>query len=472
MDIFRTKSAEDMAETSEHSQLKKNLTAWDLAMFGIGSVVGVGVFVATGKGALEAGPGVILSYIIAGICCGFCALTYSELAAMFPVAGSTYSYTYVAFGELIAWIVGWDLMLEYLVAGSAVASGWSGAFNGLVKTIGINLPNALTNAPISDTSGVFALTGCILDLPAVLISFFVTWLLFVGIKESARFNNVIVALKLAVIVLFIALGASHVKLSNLVPMMPNGWTGVMSGAAIIFFSYIGFDAVSTAAEETKNPKRDVPLGLMICLGTATVLYILCALVLTGIVPWKEIDVQNALPASLTRIGIHWGSALVATGAIVGMVSTLLVTVYGQIRIFMVMSRDGLLPKAFSTIHPVHQTPHICTWITGVVTAAIAGLLPLNAILELANIGTLFAFVLVSVGVVVLRRTKPNIERKFKCPGVPYTPLITVAYCLYLMYFLPIMTWIRFSVWLAIGLALYFVYGASHSALANRTPGRA
>ena len=467
MDLFRTKSAEEMAEAHEHTLLKKNLTAWDLAAFGIGSVVGVGVFVATGQGALLAGPGVIISYIIAGVCCGFCALTYSELAAMFPVAGSTYSYCYVAFGEIVAWIIGWDLMLEYLVSASAVASGWSGAFIGLLKQYHVPIPECLIKAPISDTGGVFAWTGGIVDLPAVLVTLFVTWLLFIGIKESARFNNVIVVLKLVVIGLFIGLGASHVKLTNLTPLMPNGWSGVMAGAAIIFFSYIGFDAVSTAAEETRDPKRDVPLGLLICLGTATMLYILCALVLTGVVPWQKIDVQNALPDALRQIGIHWGSALVATGAIVGMVSTLLVTVYGQIRIFMVMARDGLLSKSFSSIHPTHRTPHVCTWITGIATSIIAGVLPINAILELCNIGTLFAFVLVSVGVIVLRRTKPDIERKFRCPGVPFTPLLTIAYCLYLMRYLPTMTWVRFGIWLAVGLAFYFAYGLRHSELRSR-----
>ncbi|MGZ4886807.1 MAG: amino acid permease, partial [Candidatus Aminicenantales bacterium] len=259
----------------------------------------------------------------------------------------------------------------------------------------------------------------------------------------------------------------HVSLANLQPMMPFGWKGVMAGAAIIFFAYIGFDAVSTAAEETKNPKKDVPLGLMLCLGVVIILYVSVAFVLTGIVPYKLIDVGNALPAALARIGIQWGGAIVATGAIIGMISTLLVTLYGQIRIFMVMARDGLLPAGFARVHPVHKTPHICTWITGVATAVIAGLFPLPMIIDLCNIGTLFAFVLVSVGVIVLRKTRPEVERKFKTPGVPFTPLITVGFCFYLMYSLPKITWIRFGIWLLVGLLIYFLYSVHHSKLQAR-----
>jgi APA family basic amino acid/polyamine antiporter len=455
MNIWLTKSPAEIFDASEHTQLKKNLTALDLAALGIGSVVGTGIFVATGQGAQLAGPGILLSFIIAAITCGFCALTYSELACMFPVAGSTYSYTYVAFGEVIAWIIGWDLMLEYLVAASAVASGWSSTFIGLIQSAGVKLPKALVTTPLQ---------GGIIDLPAVIITLLITWILFVGVRESAKFNNIIVLVKIVVILLFIFLGASHVNLSNLKPMMPFGWKGVMAGAAIIFFAYIGFDAVSTAAEETKNPKRDVPRGLMICLGVVIVLYVAVAFVLTGIVPYKEIDVGNALPSALGRIGIRWGGALVATGAIIGMISTLLVTLYGQVRIFMVMARDGLLPAPFAKVHPKHMTPHICTWITGVVTALIAGIFPLPMIIDLCNIGTLFAFVLVSIGVVVLRKTRPEVERRFRTPGVPFTPMITVAFCFYLMYSLPTITWIRFGIWMLAGLAIYFMYGVRHSKL--------
>jgi len=453
MNIWATKSPQQINEAASNTELKKSLRAVDLAALGIGSVVGTGIFVATGQGSQLAGPGIIISFIIAALTCGLCALTYSELACMFPVAGSTYSYSYVAFGEVIAWVIGWDLMLEYLVSASAVASGWSSTFIGLLQTMGIKLPKAISLTPLS---------GGIIDLPAVMITMLITWILYIGIKESARTNNIIVVIKLAVILLFIFLGVSHVDFANFKPLAPFGWKGIMAGAAIIFFAYIGFDAVSTAAEETANPKRDVPIGLMMCLGTVIVLYVAVAFVLTGMVPFKQIDVGNALPAALSRIGIHWGGALVATGAIIGMISTLLITVYGQIRIFMVMSRDGLLPKAFSKIHPVHKTPALCTWITGGLTALIAGLFPLPMIIDLCNIGTLFAFILVAVGVIVLRKTRPEVERRFRTPGVPFTPLLTVGFCLYLMASLQVVTWIRFGAWLAAGLVIYFAYSVKHS----------
>jgi APA family basic amino acid/polyamine antiporter len=455
LSIWATKTPQQINEASDHTELRKNLRAIDLAALGIGSVVGTGIFVATGQGAHLAGPGVLLSFILAALTCVFCALTYSELATMFPVAGSTYSYSYVAFGEVIAWVIGWDLMLEYLVAASAVASGWSTTFIGLIQTAGVKLPKAVTTTPLA---------GGVVDLPAIIITLFITWILYVGIKESAKINNIIVLVKIAVILLFVVLGVSHINFANLKHFLPYGIGGVGRAAAIIFFAYIGFDAVSTAAEETKNPKKDVPLGIIICLGVIIVLYVAVAIVLTGMVPFKEIDVGNALPAALGRIGIHWGGALVATGAIIGMISTLLVTVYGQVRIFMVMARDGLLPPAFSRVHPIHKTPHLCTWITGILTAAIAGLFPLPMIIELCNIGTLFAFILVSLGVIVLRKTRPEVERKFKTPGVPFTPLITVAACFYLIYKLPVLTWLRFAAWLLIGLALYFAYGFRHSRL--------
>jgi len=458
MNLWVKKRPEDLQEASEHTQLRKSLRAVDLAALGIGSVVGTGIFVATGQGAHLAGPGVLLSFIIAALTAGLCALTYSELASMFPVAGSTYSYSYAAFGEVIAWIIGWDLMLEYLVSGSAVASGWSTTFIGLLKNLGIKLPKALALTPLA---------GGVVDLPAVLITLLITWILYLGIRESSITNNIIVVLKVGVIVLFIALGIGHVNLNNLTPFAPFGWKGIMAGAAIIFFAYIGFDAVSTAAEETINPKKDVPLGLMLCLAVVIILYVGVAFVLTGLVPYQEIDIGNALPAALARIGIRWGGALVATGGIVGMISTLLITVYGQVRIFMVMARDGLLPEIFSRVHPKHRTPAICTWITGGLTAFIAGFFPLSVIIELCNIGTLFAFILVSIGVIVLRHTQPQVERKFRTPLVPFTPLITIGFCLYLMLSLPALTWLRFSAWLAAGLIIYFIYGVHHSKLQNR-----
>ncbi|MBZ9634306.1 amino acid permease [Clostridium sp. FP1] len=455
MDIWKKKTLGQMLDAAEKSDLKKNLTAVDLAALGIGAVVGTGIFVSTGVGAHLAGPAVVLSFIVAAIVSGLCALSYAELATMFPVAGSTYSYSYVAFGEIVAWTIGWDLMLEYLVSSAAVASGWSGTFVGLLKSAGFTLPIAITRTPMA---------GGIIDLPAVAIVVFVTWILFEGIKESKKLNNLIVLIKVGVIILFIILGVFHVSVANYKPFAPFGWKGVMAGASIIFFAFIGFDAVSTAAEETINPKRDVPRGLAICLGVVIVLYVTVAVVITGMVPYKEISLNNAVPGALERFGITWGAALVGTGAVVGMISTLIVMLYGQIRIFMVMSRDGLLPKVFSHVHPVHKTPNRCTIITGSLAAMMAGFLPLDLIIQLCNIGTLFAFVLVSIGVIVLRKTMPNVERKFKCPWVPLIPILTTLTCIYLMSALPVITWICFTIWLAIGILIYLMYGRYHSEL--------
>ncbi|HEY8890686.1 MAG TPA: amino acid permease [Clostridium sp.] len=458
--MWKKKSLKMELHAAKKTDLKKNLTSTDLAALGIGAVLGTGIFVSTGVGAHMAGPAVVLSFIVAAITSGLCALTYAELATMFPVAGSTYTYSYIAFGEIIAWIIGWDLMLEYLVSSAAVASGWSGTFVGLLKSAGVTLPSIITKGPSS---------GGIVDLPAILIVALVTWILFVGIKESAKLNNVIVLIKIGVIILFIVLGVFHISVANYKPFAPFGWKGVMAGASIMFFAYIGFDAVSTAAEETINPKRDVPRGLAICLGVVIVLYVTVAVVITGMVPFKAISQNNAIPDALTRFGINWGAALVGTGAVIGMISTLLVMLYGQIRVFMVMARDGLLPKVFSEVHPVHKTPTLCTIITGCIAAVMAGFLPLQEIIKLCNIGTLFAFVLVSIGVIVLRKTMPDAERKFKCPWVPFIPILTILACFYLMSALPIVTWIRFIIWLLIGLAIYLLYGRHHSILQHSKP---
>lgn len=455
MNLFRKKSIDDFKISAKKSHLKKGLNYIDLACLGIGSVVGTGVFVSTGQGAKLAGPAVIISFIVAAITSALCALTYSELATMFPVAGSTYSYCYVAFGEIIAWIIGWNLMLEYLVSGSAVASGWSSTFVDILKSCGINLPNLLTNSPFS---------GGIMDLPSILIVAIITWILYMGVTQSSRINTIIVFIKIFVILVFIFIGITHINPINYHPFAPYGIKGIMSGAAIIFFAFIGFDSVSTAAEETSNPYRDVPIGLAICLGTTIVLYIAVACILTGMVPFKLIDVNNALPNALAKVGINWGSALVGMGAVIGMISTILVILYGQIRIFMVMARDGLLPKSFANINDKHRTPGICTIVTGIITALICGFFPLNIIIELCNIGTLSAFIFVSIGIIVLRKTMPDMPRKFKCPGVPLTPILTILFCIYLMISLPLVTWIRFIIWTGVGLILYFLYGINHSVL--------
>lgn len=455
MSIWKKKSIEQVLEAVEKTSLKKNLTAKDIGALGIGAVVGVGIFVATGEGAHAAGPAVIVSFFLAAIVACFCGLCYSELATMFPVAGSTYSYAYITFGEIVAMFIGWCLTAEYLVACSAVASGWSGTFLGILKNVNIVLPKMLTASPSN---------GGIVDLPAILIISAITALLCYGMRESAKVNNIIVTIKILIILLFVGLGAAHINVSNYKPFNPFGWKGVFAGTATIFFSYIGFDAISTSAEEAKNPKRDIPLGLIMCLTVVSILYISVAFVLTGLVPFKEIISENAVPGALSRVGIYWGSSLVGVGAIIGMMSTLLVVLYGQVRVFMVMSRDGLLPKFFSKIHPVHKTPYISTILTGAVAAIIAGFLPLDIIVQFLSIGTLLGFIVVSLSVIVLRVTKPDFPRVFKCPGVPIIPIITIVCCIALLSRLHKKTWIGFLVWIAIGLIVYFTYGRKHSLL--------
>lgn len=446
-----------MMDSAEKSHLSKNLKAIDIAALGIGAVVGMGIFVATGSGAHMAGPAIAVSFILAAIVAALCGLCYCELATMFPVSGSTYAYAYITFGEFIAMIIGWCLTSEYLVACSAVASGWSGTLVGILENMGITLPLALTNSPAN---------GGFVDLPAVIITLLITYLLFYGMKESSRINDILVFLKIGIILLFIILGVTHIDFANYKPFAPKGMSGIFAGSASIFFSYIGFDAISTTAEETKNPNRDVPRGLIICLSVVAILYVAVALVLTGMVPYTEIVSENAVPAALARIGITWGSELVGIGAILGMISTLIAMLYGQIRIFMSMSRDGLIPKGFSKIHHKHNTPYVSTIISGFTAAIIAGFLPLDIIIEFLSTGTLMSFIVVSLAVIVLRKTKPEMKRSFKCPGVPYTPIITIICCLALLSRLKLVTWIGFTIWLAIGIVFYFIYGRKHSVLNN------
>lgn len=459
MNIFRKKSLESMLTSAKKTHLTKNLKAKDIAALGIGAVVGVGIFVATGTGAHMAGPAIIISFILAAIVACLCGLSYCELATMFPVAGSTYSYAYITFGEFIAMIIGWCLTAEYLVACSAVASGWSGTLIGILKTAGINLPKAIIASPSK---------GGILDLPAVLITLSLTYMLYYGMKESSRVNNIIVCVKVAIILLFLALGFTHINFANYKPFMPHGFNGVFLGASTVFFSYIGFDAISTTAEEAENPSRDVSRGLIACLIVVSILYISVAFVLTGMVPYKEIISENAVPGALARVGIKWGSALVGVGAILGMISTMIAVLYGQIRVFMVMSRDGLIPKAISKIHPKHNTPYVATLLTGITAAIIAGVLPLDIIVEFLSVGTLISFSSVSIAVIVLRYRMPNFERKFKCPGVPFTPIVTLIACIFLLKTLRAVTWFGFLIWLGIGLIVYFTYGVRHSTLQNQS----
>ena len=457
--LFRKKSIEQLlSETQGKASLKKTLGALDLTMLGIGAIIGTGIFVLTGVAAAKyAGPGLVLSFVISGIACAFAALVYAEFSSSVPVAGSAYTYSYVSLGEFMAWIIGWDLMLEYLLAASTVAIGWSGYFQMLLNGFGIYLPAWASGA-------VGSAPGALFNLPAVVIALLITLLLSLGVKEAARFNNIIVFVKLAVVVLFIIIGVWYVKPANWTPFLPFGFKGVMGGAAIVFFAYIGFDAVSTAAEEVVNPKRDMPIGIIASLVVCTVLYIIVSLILTGIVPYKLLDVAAPVAFALHYIHQDWAAGIISLGAMGGITTVLLVMLYGQTRVFFAMSRDGLLPKVFSSVHPKYKTPFLSTWITGIVVAVIAGITPINTVAELVNIGTLSAFVFVSVGVIVLRKTQPNLRRSFRVPWVPLVPILAALFCLILMAQLPLITWIRFVVWLVIGLIIYFSYGIRHSVL--------
>ena len=460
---FRTKTIQKLMEcTGGENALKKVLSPLDLTLMGIGAIIGTGIFVITGVVAANySGPALVISFIISGTVCAFAALCYAEFASMVPVAGSAYTYGYASLGEIWAWIIGWDLILEYSVSIAAVAIGWSGYMTSLAAGIGITVPAAIVNPP--------GVAGGIVNLPAIIIILLITCVLVIGVKESARVNTVIVLVKLVVILLFLYLAFGHIRPVNWVPFMPFGWSGVIAGAAIVFFAYIGFDAVSTAAEEVKNPQRDVPIGILSSLAISTVLYIAVSAVLTGIVPYTAFATTSAPVAfALGEIGIFWGSALVSVGAICGITSVLLVLLYGQTRIFFAMSRDGLLPPVFREIHPVFRTPIKVTILVGAVTAILASLLPLTTIAELVNIGTLAAFIIVSFGVIVLRRTQPDIPRPFRCPLVPLVPALCVISCLYLIVALPTLTHLRFVIWLAIGLVIYFLYSRHHSRINEDT----
>ncbi|HUA32337.1 MAG TPA: amino acid permease [Candidatus Binataceae bacterium] len=450
-----------MADAESHSGgLKRALGAIDLTALGIGAIVGAGIFVLTGVAAARySGPAVVLSFVVSGFACAMAALCYAEFAAMIPVAGSAYSYSYATMGELVAWIIGWDLVLEYAVGASAVASGWSGYLLTILDGLGIHLPVALTHAPGSVAGGV-------VDLPALLIVFVISGVLYIGISESARLNSFIVGIKLFVIGIVIVVGAFYVKPANWSPFAPMGWSGVMKGAAVIFFAYIGFDAVSTAAEEVVNPQRDLPRGILGSLFVCTTLYILVAAVLTGMVPAKIIDIKAPLASAFVLRGLNFVSGVISLGAVAGLTSVLLVLLLGQSRIFFAVSRDGLLPPAFSKIHPRFRTPYIPTVITGVAVGVTAAFLPIQEIAELANIGTLFAFVLVCFGVWILRHIEPTLKRPFHTPLVPLVPILGVLCCGYLMSSLPEVTWIRFVLWLAIGLVIYLSYGRYHSRVAR------
>lgn len=494
--LFRTKSIEALvaASNEEGKRLDRTLGAWSLMALGIGAVIGSGIFILTGTAAAGevrsfhsllhvpildlimnganssftigrpgAGPGVALSFLLTAIACGFAALCYAEMACCIPVAGSAYTYAYATMGEFIAWLIGWNLILEYAVSNMAVAVGFSAYFNDILDSIfGWHLPKQLSEPMIVGGQ----LTGSWFNLPAFLILMLLTWVLTYGIKESARTNNIMVLVKLGAIAIFVIGAGRAVSTHHWHPFLPNGMSGVLTGAAIVFFTYIGFDSVSTAAEECRNPQRDLPIGIIGTLLVCSSLYIAVALVLTGIAPWQSLNNAAPVAEALKNLNMNTVREWVGVGAIVGMLSSLLVFQYGQARVWFAMSRDGLLPRFFSKIHPKHHTPHVSTWIAGFAVGIPSGVWDIGTFADLSNIGTLFAFTIVSAGVLVLRRTQPDRPRSFRVPFGPLFPLLSIASCLILMMALPLETWVRFFFWSAIGIAIYFVFGKKNSTLAN------
>jgi APA family basic amino acid/polyamine antiporter len=468
MTLFTRKPVQDLISEANTGTLHRTLSAFSLTTLGIGAIIGAGIFVITGTAAAQyAGPGLVISMIIAAIGCAFAGLCYAEFASMIPVAGSAYTYAYATLGELFAWIIGWDLILEYALGASTIAVGWAGNFVSILQDMGIHFPAAFTGPPgsqiaLSDGSTVAG----IFNVPAAVIVLLVSMILIVGIRESAGFNTVIVVVKVAVLLLFIAFGIQYINRANWHPFVPPnagkfgefGWSGVLRGAGVIFFAFIGFDAVSTAAQEARHPQRDMPIGIMVSLVICTVLYVAVALVLTGVVKYTQLNVPAPIALGIDATGIAWLKPIVKLGAIMGLTSTMLVMLLGQPRIFYSMSRDGLLPPLLGKIHPRFRTPYVTTAITGVVVALVAGCFPIAVLTQLTAMGTLLAFVMVCMGVLVLRRREPHLVRPFKTPGMPWVPILGALICLAQMIGLPLETWARLVIWLVIGLAIYFWYG--------------
>jgi APA family basic amino acid/polyamine antiporter len=506
--LFARKSVDQLVtEASAQTGLRRALGKWDLTALGVGALIGAGIFASTGSaiagGAdhIGAGPAIVLSFLLTATACGFAALCYAEFAAMVPVAGSAYTYAYASLGEFVAWIIGWDLIIEYAVGNIAVAISWAGHFRELLSHLGLSLPAwlaidyrtasqaaAAVAGGASDPATTFlasALTDAprilgaplIINIPAVAIVALITIVLVYGIRESATTNTLMVLVKVGIVLFFIAVGAFFVRPENYTVhggFAPNGFAGITSAAAIIFFAYIGFDAVSTAAEETKDPAKDMPFGIIASLAITTVLYILVALVMTGMAPWRQLDTAEPMLTALQQSGgssglLSFAQFVVALGAVFAMASVLLVFQLGQPRIFFSMARDGLLPGWAAKVHPRFRTPHITTILTGVFVAVFAAFANIDEVVQLTNIGTLFAFAIVSAGVLVLHYKEPQRARPFRTPWMPLTPIISIGACLFLMSRLPFVTWARFVGWLAAGLVIYALYGYRHSRLRNRTP---
>ncbi|MQA30270.1 MAG: amino acid permease [Luteitalea sp.] len=490
--LLQRKAIAELVPEGEASGLKRVIGVGDLIMLAIGAVIGAGIFSSIGTAAAGevlpsgeivrygAGPALVVSFVLLGAVCGLAALCYAELASMIPQAGSAYAYSYATLGELVAWIIGWDLILEYAVGNIAVAIAWSGYFNSLLTGFGIDLPPYLTHgyrtALLSSEPAVHALlqtapriagVPLLLNIPAFAIVMSITWLLYIGVKESVRANNIMVVVKLIVLAIFVGVGAMHVDTANFVPFAPNGWRGIHQGAAIVFFAYIGFDAISTAAEETKNPQRNMPIGILAGLAICTVIYVIVGLVATGLVPYQQLKAADPLAQALQLAGLTTAGWFVSLGAVVSLTAVLLVFQYGQPRIFFAMARDGLLPAWASRVHPKYRTPHVTTVATGVAVAVGSLVLDENEIYDLTNIGTLSAFAIVCIGVLVLRRTDPDRVRPFRVRGLPVVSLAGAAACVYVMLGLPAHAWERFAIWLIVGLLIYFGYGYRHSRLRLR-----
>ena len=479
-----------LAEAAGDNRLKRVLGPITLTSLGVGAIIGAGIFVSTGKAAAEtAGPALMISYVIAGVTCIFAAMCYAEFASMAPVAGSAYTYAYCTMGELFAWIIGWDLVLEYAVGSATVANGWSSYFQAVLKKTGYHIPELFSSAPLKfdEATGHFMTTGSYVNLPAVLIVFVITLVLIKGISESASFNALMVGIKVAAVLFVIGVGAFYIDPANwtndFAPFGYGGFSffgveeltlgqvvggrpaGVLAGAAIIFFAYIGFDSVSTHAEEAKNPQRDVPIGIIASLVICTILYIAVVAVLTGMVPYQTIDKGAGVSSAFKGVDLGWAEVIINVAGVAGITSVLLVMMLSGPRVFLAMARDGLVPtKFFADVHPKYKTPWKSTIAIGLFVSIMAGMLPIDALLELANIGTLFAFCIVCGAVLIMRKTNPGAERPFRCPLVPVVPILGILFCLVLMLSLPAGNWIRLIVWLGLGLIIYFCYGKSHSTL--------